>query len=47
MLTGPMRAVKYLPSWVPFQREARKGKAMIEHMITRPFLHVKDEMVRF
>lgn len=39
-------AVKHLPSWMPFHREAREGKAMIAHLVTKPFEHVKQEMVR-
>ena len=39
-------AVKHLPSWMPFHRKAREGKAMIEHLVTQPFEHVKQEMVR-
>ena len=37
--------VKYLPSWVSFQREARKGRDVIESLVTKPFEHVKQEMV--
>ncbi len=37
--------VKYLPSWVSFQREARKGRDMIESLVAKPFEHVKREMV--
>jgi len=36
--------VKYLPSWVPFQQEAKKGKHMIDHLVTMPFDQVKREM---
>ncbi|KAI0919557.1 hypothetical protein AcV5_001591 [Taiwanofungus camphoratus] len=36
--------LKHLPSWVPFQREARKGKEMIERLVTKPFEHVKQQM---
>ncbi|THH21271.1 hypothetical protein EW146_g251 [Bondarzewia mesenterica] len=38
--------LKYLPSWVPFQRYAVKGKDMIESLVTRPFEHVKREMAK-
>lgn len=38
-------AMKYLPSWLPFQRKARFGKEMIEEMVIKPFEHVKREMV--
>ncbi|KAL0959324.1 hypothetical protein HGRIS_014585 [Hohenbuehelia grisea] len=37
-------SMKYLPSWVPFQREATKGRAMIENLVTKPLEHVKREM---
>ncbi|KZT19227.1 cytochrome P450 [Neolentinus lepideus HHB14362 ss-1] len=36
---------KYLPSWVPFQQEAKKGKYMIDHLVTMPFNQVKREML--
>lgn len=36
--------MKHLPSWMPFHREAREGKAMIAHLVTKPFEHVKQEM---
>ncbi|EKM50901.1 uncharacterized protein PHACADRAFT_212817 [Phanerochaete carnosa HHB-10118-sp] len=36
--------LKYSPSWVPFQREAKLGREMIEHLVTRPLEHVKTEM---
>ncbi|EIM81797.1 cytochrome P450 [Stereum hirsutum FP-91666 SS1] len=36
--------MKWLPSWVPFQREAAHGRAMIEHLVTKPFEHVKQDM---
>ncbi|KDQ61306.1 hypothetical protein JAAARDRAFT_152482 [Jaapia argillacea MUCL 33604] len=37
--------LKYLPSWIPFQQEASRGKKMIEHLVTMPFEHVKQKMV--
>ncbi|GJE90574.1 cytochrome P450 [Phanerochaete sordida] len=37
-------AMKYLPSWMPFQRKAQDGKAKIERMVTTPFTRVKNEM---
>ncbi|OBZ74344.1 O-methylsterigmatocystin oxidoreductase [Grifola frondosa] len=39
-----MPFLKYLPSWVPFQQEARRGRYMIEHLVTMPFEHVKKQM---
>ncbi|KAI0743770.1 cytochrome P450 [Daedaleopsis nitida] len=36
--------LKHLPSWMPFHQTARDGKAMIEHLVTKPFEHVKSEM---
>ncbi|CCM05003.1 uncharacterized protein FIBRA_07202 [Fibroporia radiculosa] len=39
-----MPSLKYLPSWVPFQREASKGREMIESLASKPFEHVKREM---
>ncbi|OBZ74750.1 O-methylsterigmatocystin oxidoreductase [Grifola frondosa] len=39
-----MPFMKYLPSWVPFQKEARRGRYMIEHLVTIPFEHVKKQM---
>ncbi|THH16796.1 hypothetical protein EW146_g3913 [Bondarzewia mesenterica] len=38
--------LKVLPSWIPFQREAAKGKAMIENMVSTPYQHVKAEMAK-
>ena len=38
--------VKHLPSWLPFQKEAQKGREMIERLVSKPFEHVKREMVR-
>ncbi|KJA22869.1 hypothetical protein HYPSUDRAFT_66825 [Hypholoma sublateritium FD-334 SS-4] len=37
-------AMRYLPAWVSFQREAKKGRAMIESLVTKPFEHVKQEI---
>ncbi|KAI0635410.1 cytochrome P450 [Trametes polyzona] len=34
--------MKYLPSWLPFQKEARHGRMMIEEMVAKPF----DQVVR-
>ncbi|GJE90538.1 cytochrome P450 [Phanerochaete sordida] len=36
--------LKYLPSWVPFQRHAARGKEMIERLVSRPMDHVKSQM---
>ncbi|EJF59311.1 cytochrome P450 [Dichomitus squalens LYAD-421 SS1] len=36
--------MKHLPSWVPFQQEAKQGREMIERLVTKPFEHVKREM---
>ncbi|EKM49581.1 uncharacterized protein PHACADRAFT_154053 [Phanerochaete carnosa HHB-10118-sp] len=36
--------LKHLPSWVPFQKEAKVGREMIERLAARPFEHVKTEM---
>ncbi|KAI0759411.1 cytochrome P450 [Trametes elegans] len=36
--------IRYLPSWIPFQREAAKGRSMIERLVARPFDYVKTEM---
>ena len=41
-----LTAVKYLPSWLPFQKTGRQGKEMIERLVTKPFEHVKHEIVR-
>lgn len=37
--------VKYLPSWVPFQRRAAHGKDMIAKLVNMPFEKVKQDMV--
>lgn len=37
--------VKYLPSWVPFQREAKAAKLMVAKQMKKPFMRVKREMV--
>jgi hypothetical protein len=36
--------MKYLPYWIPFQVKAAKGRAMIEHMVQKPFDHVKQQI---
>ncbi|KAJ8482310.1 hypothetical protein ONZ51_g5439 [Trametes cubensis] len=36
--------MKHLPSWVPFQREATRGRGMIDTLVTMPFEHVKRDM---
>ncbi|RDB19701.1 hypothetical protein Hypma_013169 [Hypsizygus marmoreus] len=33
--------LKYAPSWVPFQREASRGREMIERLVSMPLEHVK------
>lgn len=38
-------AVKYLPSWMPFQKFASRGRKMIEQFINKPFEQVMREMV--
>jgi len=40
-----MPILKHLPSWVSFQKEAVKGKEMIETLVTKPFEHVKRQML--
>ena len=37
--------MRYLPSWLPFHRAAKKGRDMIDELVTKPFEHVKREMV--
>ncbi|ESK91872.1 cytochrome p450 [Moniliophthora roreri MCA 2997] len=40
-------ALKYLPSWFPFQKYASKWRARVERdIINMPFEHVKEEMRR-
>ena len=39
-------AVKHLPSWMPFHKEAKNGGRMIEQMISKPFQHVLSQIVR-
>ncbi|EKM52333.1 uncharacterized protein PHACADRAFT_164255 [Phanerochaete carnosa HHB-10118-sp] len=34
--------MKYLPGWVPFQREARHGRNMIERFVYTPFERAKE-----
>ncbi|KAI0746389.1 cytochrome P450 [Daedaleopsis nitida] len=36
--------MKHLPSFLPFQKVAKKGKEMVDILVSRPFEHVKDEM---
>ncbi|OBZ74404.1 O-methylsterigmatocystin oxidoreductase [Grifola frondosa] len=36
--------LKWLPSWTSFQKEVAQGRAMVEHLVTKPFEHVKREM---
>ncbi|KAJ3552582.1 hypothetical protein NM688_g4079 [Phlebia brevispora] len=36
--------MKRLPEWVPFHKEAKIGKDMIERLVTKPFEHVKAQM---
>ncbi|OSC96472.1 cytochrome P450 [Trametes coccinea BRFM310] len=36
--------MKYLPSWLPFQREAARGREMIERLVATPFEHVQRDM---
>ncbi|KAI0739410.1 cytochrome P450 [Daedaleopsis nitida] len=38
--------LKYLPSWVPFQRSAREGKDMIARLVTKPFERVQQDMAK-
>ncbi|EMD35958.1 hypothetical protein CERSUDRAFT_53073 [Gelatoporia subvermispora B] len=35
---------KYAPPWVAFQREARRGRAMVQRFITEPIEHIKRDM---
>ena len=42
-----MSVVKHLPSWFPFHQEAKKGRRMIDELVTKPYEHVKREMVRW
>lgn len=37
--------VKYLPSWVPFQKKAAHGKEMVDILVSRPLEHVKKTMM--
>ncbi len=37
--------MKHLPSWLPFHQEAKKGRDMIDELVTKPYEHVKREMV--
>ena len=37
--------VKYLPSWVPFQRKALECRAIIERAVAAPFEDAKAEIV--
>ena len=39
------QAVKHLPAWVPFRREAKKGYSMINRLVTKPYEHVKRDIV--
>ncbi|KAI0666405.1 cytochrome P450 [Trametes maxima] len=36
--------LKYLPSWMPFHKAARKGYDMIDRLVTKPFERVQQEM---
>ncbi|VDC07343.1 unnamed protein product [Peniophora sp. CBMAI 1063] len=36
--------MKHLPSWLPFQRRAARGRAMVHRMVTEPFLRVQRDM---
>ncbi|EIM85219.1 cytochrome P450 [Stereum hirsutum FP-91666 SS1] len=38
--------MKYLPSWLPFRKQALYGRSMIETLVTRPFEHVQREMMK-
>ena len=38
-------AVRYLPSWVPFQKFASKGAAVVKVHVNKPFDQVVREMV--
>ncbi|KAG5650435.1 hypothetical protein H0H81_012286 [Sphagnurus paluster] len=35
---------KYLPSWVPFQKQAAHGRRMVEGLMSMPFEYVKQSM---
>nr|VWP02507.1 Arg-6 protein [Ganoderma boninense] len=36
--------LKHLPSWLPFHQAAKKGRDMIDELVTKPYEHVKREM---
>ncbi|KAJ7618383.1 cytochrome P450 [Roridomyces roridus] len=36
--------MKYLPSWMPFQQEAKKGREMIESLVTKPYNYALQHM---
>ncbi|KAH9896527.1 cytochrome P450 [Cubamyces lactineus] len=36
--------MKHLPSWLPFQKEATRGRDMIDTLVTMPFEHVKRDI---
>lgn len=38
--------VRHLPSWLPFQKYGRLGKAQIYRFVTRPFEYVKKQIVK-
>ena len=40
-----MNVVRHLPFWLPFHRAAKKGREMIDGMVTKPYEHAKRETV--
>ncbi|KAJ7223154.1 cytochrome P450 [Mycena pura] len=38
------KLLKHLPSWFPFHKEARLGRAMIDEFVTKPYEHVKHDL---
>lgn len=39
--------MKYLPSWVPFEREAARARQIIESLVDTPFGRAQKEMVSY
>ncbi|KAJ7037367.1 cytochrome P450 [Mycena alexandri] len=38
--------LKYSPSWVPFQRQIKKSKEVIDRTVYQPYIDVKDQVER-
>lgn len=45
-LSRILHAVKYSPSWVPFQREIKRSKEVIERTVYQPYMDVKKHVER-